>query len=89
MLASSFNSYEKTHPLMAYFAKKVGHPMRVYLHAEVAALLKCKGKEVHRIHVERYGKKDGKPMMAMPCPVCQEAIKAFGVKVVSYTVGGE
>lgn len=88
LLASSENNYKKTHPIMAYLGKKVGqHPARICLHAEVSALLKCKDKRPYKIHVERYAK-DGRPMLAKPCPICEEAIRMFGVSVVSYTTSG-
>ncbi len=84
LLAAAFNSYTKTHPLQAYFARKVGHPHCEYLHAEIHAILKCRGKLIHRITTERYDAR-GLPANAQPCPICQEAIKAFGIKIVEYT----
>ena len=84
LLSAAFNSYTKTHPLQAYFAKKVGHDHCTFLHAEIHAILKCKGKPIHRISVERYGS-DGLPANARPCPICTEAIKAFGITKVEYT----
>jgi hypothetical protein len=40
----------------------------------------------YSIDVERYDKK-GRPKDAMPCVICQEVIKLFGVSKVTYTVG--
>ena len=37
LLSVGVNSYTKTHPLQAYFAKKVGHSERQFLHAEIHA----------------------------------------------------
>lgn len=87
LLASGKNSYTKSHPLMQFFAHKVGLHEKIYLHAEVQALLRCGDKQPHKLVVERY-KEDGSPAMVKPCPVCQEAIKAFGVKIVQYTCEG-
>ena len=84
LLAAAFNSYTKTHPLQQYFARKVGHPHCEFLHAEIHAILKCKGKPIYRISVERYDAQ-GLPANAQPCPICQEAIKAFDIKIVEYT----
>lgn len=84
LISAAFNSYTKTHPLQAHFAKKVGHECREYLHAEIAAILRAKGKLIHRIQVERYGR-NGQPLNSKPCPICQEAILAFGIPKVSYT----
>ena len=86
VLSVGENNYNKSHPLQAYFARKVGHQHKIYLHAEIAAILKARDKQIYRIHVERYDSQ-GKPMLAMPCPICQEAIKAHGISIVSYTTG--
>jgi tRNA(Arg) A34 adenosine deaminase TadA len=87
LLSVAYNSYLCTHPVQAYFAKKVGMPERVFLHAEICAILRAKGKKIHKISVERYSK-DGTPLLAAPCPICAEAIRAFGINEVSYTVEG-
>ena len=84
LLSTAFNSYERTHPVQKYFATRVGFEDKQYLHAEIAAILKARTKKIYRISVERYGK-DGQPMLAKPCPICQEAIKAYGIQVVEYT----
>ena len=84
LLSTAFNSYERTHPVQKYFATRVGLEDKQYLHAEIAAILKARTKKIYRISVERYGK-DGQPMLAKPCPICQEAIKAYGIQVVEYT----
>lgn len=86
-IAKGENSYTKSHPLMLHFAEKVGLHQKIFLHAEVQALLRCGDKVPHRLLVERYNA-DGTPAMVRPCPVCQEAIKAFGVKLVQYTCEG-
>lgn len=83
LLAVGKNSYTKTHPLQAFFGKKGGKPNAIYMHAELAALLKAK-EPVHRLVVTRFNKK-GQPVLAKPCPGCQEAIKYFGVKYVEHT----
>ena len=85
VIATAVNSYRKTHPIQQYFAKLCGVENRAWLHAEIAALLKCKEVVPHSIHIERYWK-DGTPALAAPCPICVKAIKAWGVKYISYTV---
>jgi deoxycytidylate deaminase len=86
LISAAYNNYEKTHPIQAHFANLVGKPDSIYLHAEVAALLKCGLKRPYRIHIERY-KRDGTPGLAKPCPICQRAILAWGIKETSYTCG--
>jgi len=33
LISTATNQYRKFHPLQAYYANKVGHPQRIYLHA--------------------------------------------------------
>lgn len=83
VVSRSINNYDKTHPAQAHFAKMVGLPSKMFLHAEIAALLKCK-MPPYRLVVERYYK-NGKPAPAKPCKVCQKAIEHFNVKVLEHT----
>lgn len=84
LLSVGLNSYTKTHPIQSYFANKVGHAEKQYLHAEIAAILRAKDKQIYRITIERYNRA-GNPACAKPCPICQEAIRAFGIKIVEHT----
>ena len=84
LLSSGQNSYVKTHPLMAKTAASVGEPHKIYLHAEVAALLKCDWDKAHRLLVTRYGK-TGQPLMAKPCKVCHQLISQTNIKIVEHT----
>lgn len=89
LLSCATNNYDKTHPLQKYFAEKVGHNERIYLHAEIAAILRAKDRQIHRLRVFRYGA-NGELLLAKPCPVCMEAIKAFGIQILTYsTKNGE
>lgn len=83
VLSVAENSYSKTHPIQAYFAAKVGQPHRKYLHAEIHAILRCKAKQIHHLAVERLDKA-GNMLESTPCPVCMEAIKAYGICYISY-----
>lgn len=85
IISIGYNSYTKTHPVQEYFAKLAGMPEKKYLHAEIAALLKAGDKKIHKIKIERYNSR-GEPANAAPCPICQLAIKAYGVKVIEYTI---
>lgn len=79
------NSYYKTHPLQNHHACKVGLPDKQFLHAEIHAISLCKNlAKAHRIVVMRFDKA-GKPKNAKPCPVCQSAIEAAGIKIVEHT----
>ena len=84
LLSVAYNSYSVSHPVQAKFASQVGTPEKIYLHAEICAIIRAKGKSIHRITIERYSK-DGKPLLAKPCPVCQAAIDFYGIQEVYYT----
>ncbi len=84
MISVGHNSYQKSHPLQAKFAKRAGRPSAIYLHAEISALIKCRGVP-HRIHIERVDMK-GNTKMAKPCEICELALKEAGVKIISYTI---
>ena len=86
VLSIGQNSYVKTHPLQAHYASKVGLDPKIYLHAEVAALVKLRKGKPHKILIERFGKK-GQPLTAKPCPICEQAIRQAGIKRIEYTVG--
>ena len=85
LIASATNSYTKTHPLMLHFGKQVGITYRPFLHAEVAALLKCGTTKPYAISIERKTS-TGQPALAKPCAICERAIEAWGIKKVSYTI---
>jgi hypothetical protein len=85
LLAIGRNSFLKTHPLQAKAAKAVGEPARVYLHAEIAALVKIKDwSKAHKIVVSRFNN-EGKPMLAKPCKCCMHIINQTDIKYVEYT----
>lgn len=85
ILSIGKNSYVKTHTLQAKHAEKVGLPDKQFLHAEIHAIVRCKDlSKAHRILVTRYGK-EGQPLLAKPCPVCESALKQAGIKIVEFT----
>lgn len=85
VLALGKNSYVKTHPIQAEHAVAVGEPHKIFLHAEIAALLKIKDtSKVSRFVVFRYNS-DGTPGNAKPCKVCARALKLAGITNVEHT----
>ena len=85
LLATGSNSYVKTHVVQAKAASAVGKPSSIYLHAEIAALVKLKDwAKAHKIVVTRF-LKDGKPALAKPCSICQHLIDQSPIKIVEYT----
>jgi deoxycytidylate deaminase len=84
-IAFGQNSYVRTHPLMAKMARLSGEPSRIYLHAEVAAIVRLKdSKRAYRMFVSRFTA-DGRPACAKPCLSCQRLISLTGIKHVEYT----
>jgi deoxycytidylate deaminase len=63
----------------------VNKPESIYLHAEVAALVKIKDwSKAFRIDVVRY-MKDGTVGNAKPCAICSRVISLTGIKTVNHT----
>lgn len=83
ILGIGTNSYTKTHPKMARFGKRTGNSSRIFLHAEVAAIISSRSGTPYRIYISR-ARKDG-PGLAKPCPICEYAIREAGIKEVHYT----
>lgn len=85
VLSIGQNSYIKTHPLQARMAKRVGEPLKIYLHAEVHAITRCRDlNKAYRIRIFRYDRL-GKPMLAKPCEICTTAIEHAGIRIVEHT----
>jgi deoxycytidylate deaminase len=85
ILSIGKNSYIKTHPLQAKSAQAVGEDYKIFLHAEIDALVKAKNwDKAHKLVITRFTK-DGVPAMAKPCKVCQHAINLAGIKLVEHT----
>lgn len=83
VIVSATNLETKSHPLQAKFAERVGLKEKIYLHAEIAALVKCRD-EADTIIVARVNPQ-GKLRMARPCPICELALKEAGITNIHYT----
>lgn len=83
VIVSATNLETKSHPIQAKFAQKVGLCEKIFLHAEIAALVKCR-EECDTIVVARVNPQ-GKLRMARPCPICDLALKEAGVSKIHYT----
>ena len=85
VLSVGKNSYIKTHPLQKKHADAVGLYHKIYLHAEIHAIALCKSLDkAHKIVILRHDS-EGNPKNAKPCPVCESAIRAAGIKIVTHT----
>lgn len=82
VIAEGYNQ-KKTHPMQYKYAERNNREKKIYLHAEISALVKCRA-EPHEIIVVRV-KKDGSYGLAKPCPICMSAIMESGIKNIVYS----
>lgn len=85
ILSEGYNNYKKTHPRQAYFAKLVNLPYKVFLHAEISALVKTKVGKPHKMYIARVNSL-GQPLPAAPCPICCMALKDSDIISIEHTV---
>jgi deoxycytidylate deaminase len=77
VISQGVNQDTKSHPFQA--------SEKIYLHAEISALVKCKS-EVDTIVVARLGGHEGNELRnAKPCPICSLAIEQAGIEHIYYT----
>jgi tRNA(Arg) A34 adenosine deaminase TadA len=86
IVATATNKDFKSHPIQAKWAERVGLSEKIYLHAEISAMIKAQH-EADRIIVVRLGGWDGKTLrMAKPCPICDAYLRHAGIEHVYYSV---
>ena len=82
ILSIGKNSYVKTHPLQARYAKACGEHQKVFLHAEIHAIARCKDLDkAYKMVITRFYV-DGAPALAKPCKICQSAISQTPIKII-------
>lgn len=76
LVSFGFNS-NKTHPTQARYASSLKQEHKIFLHAEIAALVKARhlGYNLYVVRVDRSGRL--KP--SEPCPICMMAISKAGI----------
>lgn len=86
LISTAQNSYSKTHPIQKHFAKLANQPERIYLHAEILAILRAGDKKISSIVITNHSSST----LPRPCPVCMKAIESYGIgKVVLRTLEGK
>lgn len=85
ILSKAYNNYNKSHPLQKHFAELVNKPNNIYLHAEIAAIIKAGTNIIHSIEIKGETK-CGKVINCKPCPICRKAIDTYGIKFITYSV---
>ena len=83
VLSIGRNSYKKTHPMQAQYAIQDNQSEKIYLHAEIDALVRC-SKQPYKIFIARTDR-HGKVRAAKPCSICHRAIQASGIKHIYWT----
>ena len=85
VITQAVNQDTKSHPLQAKLAEMVGLSEKIYLHAEISALVKCRS-EADTIVVARLGGHNGDELRnAKPCPICSLALEQAGIEHIYYT----
>lgn len=85
IISEASNSYTCTHPKQYRVAKRLGNPLKTFLHAESACLIKSRGKGSKLIVARVLA--DGSSANAMPCSICQAMIELHGnIKSVEYSL---
>ena len=82
LIVATINDPNKSHPLMAKYAKQCGEPERINLHAEARAVILA-DKDIHTLQVVRVGPK-GIPKPSFPCHICRRIIEDMGIKEIVY-----
>ena len=84
-VSQGVNQDTKSHPLQAKLADMVGLSEKIYLHAEISALVRCRS-DVDTIVVVRLGGHGGDQLRnAKPCPICSLALKEAGIEHIYHT----
>lgn len=86
ILSIGKNDYKKSHPIQAKMAEECGEHHKIFLHAEIDAIIKCKKLDkAYRIFVSRVNS-GGKYRLAKPCRICSHAIKEMTpIKIIEHT----
>lgn len=79
VIATATNHDCKTHPIQAKWAERVGLSEKIYLHAEISAMIKAR-EEADKIVVVRLGGHSGNELrQARPCPICEAYIRQTSI----------
>ena len=84
LLACRTNSYVKTHPRQKHYAVLAGKPDKIFLHAEISALVSTRS-QVDILVVARVNSGTLEPECAKPCPICQLAIVDYNITRVIFS----
>jgi tRNA(Arg) A34 adenosine deaminase TadA len=83
IIAEAQNHMGKSHPLQAKYAKRAGEGNKIWLHAEIRALIQAR-ETPEEIWIARIWR-DGSLALAKPCAICTLAIQESGIEKIHYT----
>lgn len=87
VISTATNLDCKSHPLQAEWAKRVGLSEKIYLHAEMSAMIKARD-DADKIIVVRLGGRSGEELrQSRPCKICEAYLRHAGIKHVYYSTG--
>jgi tRNA(Arg) A34 adenosine deaminase TadA len=85
VVSKGVNKETKSHPLQAKFAEMVGLGDKIYLHAEISALVNNRS-DCDTIVVARLGGYTKEELRnSKPCPICSLALQSQGIEHIYYT----
>lgn len=85
LLSFGESNYIKTHPLMAKLANAQNEPRKIFLHAEVAAFIRCKDiSKAHKIVILATSV-EGYIRSGKPCKICLELLRQSNIKVIEHS----
>ena len=86
VIATATNHDCKSHPVQAKWAERVGLREKIYLHAEISAMIKAR-EQADKIIVVRLGGHSGDELrQARPCRICEAYIRqTSNIKHVYYS----
>ena len=76
-VAIGYNSYTRTHPVQWAYARRAGRGNRIYIHAEIDAVLRSGGADT--LVVIRLNKHNNL-VNSKPCPICRLFLEQNGVR---------
>ena len=86
IIAESANSYSVSHTKQFHYAKKVGRPEAIFLHSEMACLLKDRKRQGVKLFVARVDSKN-RPCYSAPCEICVRALQDYSnVKSIEFSL---
>lgn len=85
VISTSPNLDCKSHPFQARLAKQVGLDPKIYLHSEIATLIRAKEDGDTMIVARVGGTSHNELRIAKPCPICSAALELANIKRIIYS----